>query len=206
MAKYKNDKEAFAAGLFSNSLDRYYIPEFVTHLGLRKTAYDIFRMVYFYTDQCLNGGYVSYTKMEIAIGLGVSLTTVNRAFLSLLNRGLIIREMVQRDGRVRPGYRVDKEDIWRRIEAVEKERCTAAIYKAPSERELAPKVTEGECGTGESAITTLAEAELSHSPSTTKGGPRLAAARSPHGSGTLSSIHSRSAASLPPREGGFKGR
>ena len=171
MAKYKNNKEAFAAGLFSNSLDRYYIPEFVTHLGLRKTAYDIFRMVYFYTDQCLNGGYVSYTKMEIAIGLGVSLTTVNRAFLSLLNRGLIIREMVQRNGRVRPGYRVDKDDIWRRIEAVEKERCAAAIYKAPSERELAPKATEGERGTSEYAITTLAEAELSQAPSTTKGGP-----------------------------------
>lgn len=137
MAKYKNNKEAFAAGLFSNSLDRYYIPEFVTHLGLRNTAYDIFRMIYFYTDQCLNGGYVSYTKMEIAIGLGVSLTTVNRAFLSLLNRGLIICEMVQRDGRVRPGYRVDKDDIWRRIEAVEKERCPLRQDKpdtSPEER------------------------------------------------------------------------
>ncbi|MBQ9733870.1 MAG: hypothetical protein IJV74_06525 [Clostridia bacterium] len=65
------------------------------------------------------------------------------------------------------------------MDEAKKQSCAAAIYKAPSERELAPKVTEGEGGTRASVITTLA------------------AARSPHGSGTLSSIHSRSAASLP---------
>ena len=60
-------------------------------------------------------------------------------------------------------------------------------------------VTEGERGTSESAITTLAEAELSQAPSTTKGGPPPSRreARSPHGSGTLWSPHPPQAVPLP---------
>ena len=169
----------FALGLFSTDYDRYYIPEFVTCLGLRGAAYKLFRMIYFYTERRINTGYVTYARGEICKGLKVSRITVDRAFSTLQKKGLIICEMVQRDGKVYRGYRVDKDDIWRRIDEAKNQSCAAAIYKAPSERELAPKVTEGERGTSASAITTLA------------------AARSPHGSGTLSSIHYRSAASLP---------
>ena len=117
MRKYKSDKSAFANGLFSKQMDKYYIPEFVTVLGLRSTEYDLFRMVYFYTDQNINSGYVTYTRADIAIGLGVSKATVDRACCNLVKRGLIIRELVQSDGKLVPGYRVDKAEIKRMIEA-----------------------------------------------------------------------------------------
>lgn len=116
MRKYKSDKTAFANGLFSNQLDRYYIPEFVTVLGLRNTEYDIFRMIYFYTDQNINGGYMTYQRRVIAKEFDLTIGTVDKAFARLLKRGLIIREPVQRDGRIVPGYRVDKAEIKRMIE------------------------------------------------------------------------------------------
>ena len=116
MRKYKSDKSAFANGLFSKQMDKYYIPEFVTVLGLRNTEYDLFRMIYFYTDQNIDGGYVTYTRADIAIGLGMSKATVDRAFCNLVKRGLIIREMVQSDGKLVPGYRVDKAEIKRMME------------------------------------------------------------------------------------------
>ena len=117
MRKYKSDKTAFANGLFSNQLDRYYIPEFVTVLGLRNTEYDLFRMIYFYTDQNINGGYMTYHRRVIAKEFDLTIGTVDKAFARLLKRGLIIREPVQRDGRIVPGYRVDKAEIKRMIEA-----------------------------------------------------------------------------------------
>ena len=117
MRKYKSDKTAFANGLFSNQLDRYYIPEFVTVLGLRNTEYDLFRMIYFYTDQNINGGYMTYHRRVIAKEFDLTIGTVDKAFSRLLKRGLIIREPVQRDGRIVPGYRVDKAEIKRMIEA-----------------------------------------------------------------------------------------
>ena len=169
----------FALGLFSTDYDRYYIPEFVTCLGLRGAAYKLFRMIYFYTERRINNGYVTYARGEICKGLKVSRITVDRAFSTLQKKGLIICEMVQRDGKVYRGYRVDKDDIWRRIDEAKKQQDTSST----AARRSSECVTEGEGGTRASAITTLA------------------AARSPRGSGTLSSIHSRSAASLPEEEG-----
>ena len=227
----------FALGLFSTDYDRYYIPEFVTCLGLRGAAYKLFRMIYFYTERRINNGYVTYARGEICKGLKVSRITVDRAFSTLQKKGLIICEMVQRDGKVYRGYRVDKDDIWRRIDEAKKQQDTSSTASGPpvspqlghltalehsvpftpvrplcyptgeglvdkddiwrrideakkqqdtsstAARRSSECVTEGERGTRASAITTLT------------------AARSPHGSGTLSSIHSRSAASLPEEEG-----
>jgi predicted DNA-binding transcriptional regulator len=114
--KYKIASEVFAGGLFSQALDKYYKAEFVTHLNLRNTEYDVFRLVYFYTDQGLNDGYVTYKRTEIAAGLGVTKSCVDKAIKSLLDRGLIIREPVQRGGKICPGYRVDKQAIKDRVE------------------------------------------------------------------------------------------
>lgn len=119
--KYKINETAFAGGLFSRGLDRYYKPEFITHLGLRNTEYNVFRLVYFCTDQNMYGGYMTYTCAEIAKELQVSKSCVEKVILRLRRRGLIIREMVQRNGKLCPGYRVDKQDIKRRIDEVNKQ-------------------------------------------------------------------------------------
>ena len=117
----------FALGLFSTDYDRYYIPEFVTCLGLRGAAYKLFRMIYFYTERRINNGYVTYARGEICKGLKVSRITVDRAFSTLQKKGLTICEMVQRDGKVYRGYRVDKDDIWRRIDEAKKQQGTSSV-------------------------------------------------------------------------------
>ncbi len=131
--KYKINDTAFAGGLFSRRLDRYYRPEFITHLGLRNTEYNVFRLVYFCTDQNMDGGYMTYTSAEIAKELEVSKSCVNKALSRLTKSGLIIRELVQRNGKLCPGYRVDKQDIRRRIAEAENSPKTENLSEAENE-------------------------------------------------------------------------
>lgn len=96
--------------------------DFIKVLGLRGTVAILFTVIYSYSlNDDLQGSYYG-TQKQLAEELGVSVNALVKHLNSLMERGLIEKNIIRRDNQWMPTYRVDVEKLENKIdEIVEKE-------------------------------------------------------------------------------------
>ena len=96
--------------------------DFIKVLGLRGTAAILFTVIYSYSlNDDLQGSFYGSRQM-LAEEVGVSVNATVKHLNSLMERGLIEKNIIRRDNQWMPTYRVDVEKLENKIdEILEKE-------------------------------------------------------------------------------------